>query len=187
MTHLTGALLVSCALALTGCSGDQPADDSSGAASAAVAPASESLPDALDDADGLQTVAEALKSTGIEGIFKDKGSYTLLAPDDDAFAALGDAGKQLVSGQDQAALAALLKAHMLTGYVTPQDIGAAIDASDSGQVTMATLAGGEVTFTRADGAIEVSSGDGSQARLEGDPVTGGQSIAIPVNGVLKKT
>lgn len=180
------AVLASCILALGACSGEAPDADASSGAAEAVVPASQSLPAALDNADGLQSMAEALKVTGIESVFGAKGSYTLLAPDDDAFSALGDAGKELTASGDHAALAALVKDHMLTGYVTPQDLGAAIDSSNDSQVKMATLGGGTLTFTKTGDTITVSAPDGAQATLEDPPVAGGASIAIPISAVLKK-
>ncbi len=74
------------ALALAACSGGAPGDDATQSAEAAVAEAGEAdnLPEGLDNAAGLQTMAEALKTTGIAGVFKERGSYTLLAPDDEA-------------------------------------------------------------------------------------------------------
>lgn len=185
--NLTLALLAASALALGACSGETPSSDAStGAASDVLVPSNQSVPDALDNADGLQTVAEALKSTGIADIFDGNGSYTLLAPDDDAFAALGDTGKELIASSDHAALAALIKDHMLPGYVTSEDLGNAIDASTDGQVTMTTLGGDDLTFTRQDDTIVVTAADGAQATLENDPVAGGSSIALPINAVLKK-
>lgn len=183
----TLALLAACTLALGACSGGaSPSDEASPAEVVDLTPETETLATALDNTDGVQTMAEALKETGIAGIFQGKGSYTLLAPDDDAFAALGDAGKALTGSSDHAALAALIKDHLLPGYVTPQDLGAAIDASDNGQVTMTTLSGQGLTFTRSGDAITVSAPDGSQATLEADPVAAETSIAIPIDGVLRK-
>lgn len=185
--HQTLALLAAASLALGACSRDaEPGADATGEA-AALKPEGESLPDVLDDADGLQVVAESLKETGIAGIFKGKGSYTLLAPEDAAFAQLGEAGKQLTGSADNAALAALLKDHLIPGYVTPQDISAAIDASKDRQVSMTTVSGRKLTFTRSDdGTVTIAGPDGSQANIDGEALAGGSSVAIPVNTVLKK-
>lgn len=168
-------------LALSGCS-EEPTKDENGV----VAPAQTSVAAALDNADGMQTVAEALKETGIDQVFESPGSYTLLAPDDDAFAQLGDARKELMSGEDVAALAALLKQHILPGYITPEDMGSAIDASATKSVTFRNLAGNDLTFTKADGVIVVSSSDGLSARIDGDAIAGGSSVAIPLDTVLMK-
>ncbi|GFM28356.1 fasciclin domain-containing protein [Novosphingobium sp. PY1] len=183
--HLAIALLGGASLATAACSGGTPEDTGTGAAELAT-PETESLPALLDDADGLQTVAEAIKETGISGIFEGKGSYTLLAPEDAAFAALGDSAKELTGSEDHAALAALLKDHLIPGYLTPQDISAAIDASKDGEVSMPTVSGEELIFTRKGNAISVSAPDGSEATFDGEALAGGSSIAIPLTGILKK-
>ena len=187
--NLTLIILAGSALALAACSGKSPTSDaSSGAAEpvAMITPGDQSLPSALDDADGMQTVAEALKTTGLDGVFGGKASYTLLAPSDDAFSALGDTGKTLLDADDRAALAALLKAHILPGYITRQDISTAIDASGDGEVKMTDMAGTELTFTKAADVITVTAPDGAKATLSGDAVAGKQSIALPLDGVLKQ-
>lgn len=107
------------------------------------------------------------------------------APDDATFEALGDKAKALTNGDDDAALAALLKEHMLPGYVTPQDISTAIAASDKGAVTMPALSGDELTFTKSGDTITVTSPDGASATIDGDAMAGGQSVAIPVSGLLR--
>lgn len=186
----TIALALLLTAGLSACSGNTPVDDASTSAPenlAAVVPGSTSLPDALDNAAGLQTVAEALKTTGLDGIFAGKASYTLLAPDDDAFAAAGDAGKAITGSEDQAGLAALLKVHILPGYVTRDDIAAAIDASGTkAAATITDMAGTPLTFTRTGDVITVSTPDGSAATLSGDAVAGKESLALPIDAVLKK-
>lgn len=185
-TRPTFVLLATMAMALSACSGDKSPDDASTGAAQALAPGSKTVPDALDDAAGMQTMAEALKETGLAGIFKGKGSYTLLAPEDAAFEQLGTKARELTGSSDHAALAALLKNHLIPGYMTPQDISAAIDASGNGQVSMPTVGGDKLTFTKANGAITVTAPDGSQASVDGEPIAGGSSLAIPVNGILRK-
>lgn len=185
--NLTLALLATASLALGACSKVTEPDDKATGPAAAVKPEAESLPDMLDDADGLQVVAEALKETGIAGIFKGKGSYTLLASEDAAFEQLGETGKELTGGTDNAALAALMRDHLIPGYMTPQDISAAIDASKDRKVSMATLGGSKLTFAKSDdGTITITAPDGSQANIDGEALAGGSSVAIPVNAVLKK-
>lgn len=175
-----------CALALAGCSKSETAPDATASGTAtAVAPSDTSVADALDDADGLQVTAEALKQTGLAGIFSGKASYTLLAPTDDAFAKLGDKGKTLTDGANTAALAALLKAHILPGYLTAADIRTAVDKSSGRTMKMRTMAGQEVTFAKDGDALVVSTADGASARMSGDPVAGKGSIALPVDTVLK--
>lgn len=185
-THLTAALLVASILAIGGCSKDPAPTGESTVASEAAVPAAQSVPDLLDNTDGVQIVAEALKETGIAGIFKGKGSYTLLAPEDIAFEQLGDTGKALTESEDHAALAALLKDHLIPGYLTPQDISAAIDASKDGQVSMTSVSGKELVFTKSGAAITASAPDGSEAKIDGAALAGGSSVAIPVTAILRK-
>ncbi|WP_313434926.1 fasciclin domain-containing protein [Novosphingobium sp.] len=181
MRKLTLALgiLAAVGLMLAACSENSPNTAQAGK------PA-ETLPQALDNAAGLQTVAEALKETGMAGAFRENASYTLIAPEDSAFARLGDSARQVTQADDHTALAALLKDHILTGYLTPQDIAAAIRANKEGKVQLPTLGGGTLTFTQAGNTVNVTAEDGTSAAFDGAPVAGGSSIAIPVTGVLKK-
>lgn len=184
---LTLTMLTAASLALAACSGKTPDAGASQSPTqdALVMPGDTALPAELDNTDGMQTVAEALKTTGLDAVFNGNASYTLLAPDDDAFAALGDAGKAMVSSTDHAALAALLKVHILPGYVTRQDITDAIDHSANGTVAMTDMAGQDLTFSRTDDGIKVTAPDGASAILSGDAVAGKHSIALPLDGVLK--
>ena len=185
---LAAVLLAAATLALSACSGSAAPDpdaSSTAAQDEAVAAGTRPLPAVLDDADGLQTVAEALKVTGIAGAFEGEASYTLLAPTDDAFAAAGERASQLLGADDHAPLAAFLRAHMLPGYVTLDDINAAISAAKDGEATMETVSGDALTFTRSGDAITVAAADGTHAQIAGTAVSGGASIAIPIDGLLK--
>lgn len=190
--RLTFALLGSAAWALAACSGataGAATGPDSARASGMAAPAP---PGALENTAGLQTMAEALKATGLARRLSGNAHYTLLAPEDAAFVSLGSAGKALFTAPGHAALTALIAGHLLPGRVTPRDLAAAIDTSPDGRVTLKTLDGRPVTFTRAPGdalrgpAIVVTGADGSQAVLDGDPVPAGSSIAIPVTGLLTR-
>lgn len=147
-----------------------------------------SLAQQLGNSAGHARVARALDETGLGGIFAGKDSYTLLAPDDRSLAGLEAGGGQarLDAAESRAALAALLREHILPGTVTPRDIGAAIDKAGDGKVTMRTMGEGEIVFSRGDGAIIATTGDGAVARLGADPLTSGASAVIPIEGVLKK-
>jgi len=180
------ALLALGAASLGACSGSKTPDASATTASAEQAVVeTRPLPEVLDNADNMQTIAEALKTTGIASAFAGQASYTLLAPTDDAFAAAGDKAKQILDSDDHAPLAALIRAHMLPGYVTVSDIDNAIDASKDGSVTMPTVSGDQLTFTKAAGQITITTADGTKAHISGDAVSGATSTAIPVDGLLK--
>jgi uncharacterized surface protein with fasciclin (FAS1) repeats len=181
-------MIVACAASLlplmAGCS-DKKAD---GTVTEQAAKSSGSLAEQLGKSAGHARVARALNETGLGGIFAGKDSYTLLAPDDNSLARLeGGGGQAKLEGEaSRAALAALLRNHILPGTVTPKDIGAAIDKAGDGKVTMRTMGDGEIVFSRQDGAIMAATGDGAVARLSSSPLIMGGSAAIPIEGVLKK-
>ena len=109
-------------MGVSGCgkSADEPA------ATASAGPAAATLTAAIGDAPGMGTLAAALKGTGLNTVFDGSAPYTLLAPDDDAFGALGDAAATLKAPENGAAMAAVIKAHVLPGYMTVADIDAAL-------------------------------------------------------------
>jgi uncharacterized surface protein with fasciclin (FAS1) repeats len=167
--------LASALIALSACSGgsESPADQTV-----------ESIPEALASTDSMSQTARALELTGLDGIFAGEASYTLLAPTNSAFARVE--GSQQLFEEEEAlpALAALLRQHMLPGYVTPDDLAAAIAASPDGKVVMLTMDGSEVTFSTSSGQLQVAGPDGAIANLSGEPVASQASIAIPVDAIL---
>lgn len=181
MRNTIGGALLAAALMLQGCSQEAGGEK---------APSSQSgekdLTKAIGDKADLSKVSAALKSTGLAGIFANAGSYTLLAPTDAAFATLGDKAKALESEQDRAALTAVVRDHLVPGYLTREDIAKAIDANAGKPVKMSTLGSGELSFAKAGDAITVTAKDGSSGRLSGDAVGAGPSIALPIDAVLKK-
>ena len=181
MRRMIGGAMLAAVLALQGCSNEGGGDK---------APAGQSgekdLAKALDDASDLGTVADALKSTGLASIFANAGSYTLLAPTDAAFKGLGDKAKALEGEQERAALTAVVRDHLVPGYLTRDDIAKAIDANAGKPVKMGTLGAGELSFAKAGDAITVTAKDGTSAKIAGEAVSAGHSIALPVDAVLKK-
>ena len=147
--------------------------------------ADRTLAAAIGDAPGLTTVSSALSEAGLASVFDGPGSYTVLAPDDDAFAKLGDRGKTLSEAEHRAELVALLRGHILPGHLTPKAIRQAI-ADKKGPVTMTTLADGEVTFAAAGDAITVTGEDGAKATIEGEALVASNGVVLPLDGLVKK-
>lgn len=95
------------------------------------------------------TLLAAAEAAGLVDALKAEGPLTVLAPTDEAFAALGEetlAG--LLRPENRETLARILKYHVIAGSV-----GAA-DALQAGRA--ATLAGPEVTFALAGGRLVVN-------------------------------
>ena len=177
---LLGALAL---LPLAAC--NKEADSASPAATAAQGSAA-TLTRAIEGAPGLSTVSAALKGTGLATVFEGAAPYTLLAPDDDAFGKLGQTAAMLKAPENGAAMVAVIKAHVLPGYLTVADINAALKAAKGKPVRMKTMAGDEITFARRGDALTATATDGSTAKISGSDLTAGNGVAIPVDAVLKK-
>jgi len=141
---------------------------------------------ALSDAPGMTTVTTALKSTGLSNVFDGGAAYTILAPDDDAFGALGAAGTDLQQPENSAAMAAILRDHILPGYLTVADIDAALKASGGRPVKMKTMGDTEVSFIREGDVLVVSTPDGARAKVEGNGLGASNGVVIPLDAVLRK-
>ncbi|MGH6786241.1 MAG: fasciclin domain-containing protein [Novosphingobium sp.] len=169
-------------LALSACGQDAAAPDQADAAK----PGDKALAAAIADSGELKTLSGALASTGLAAVFDGKASYTVLAPTDGAFAALGDKGKALGEPEQKPALAAVLRDHIVPGTLTPEDIAKAIEASGGKPVKMRTVGEGTVSFAKDGEAITVTAADGSTARIEGAAIAANNGVALPISGVLKK-
>lgn len=142
----------------------------------------DTLAETISASDDLSTVAEGLQDVGLVQIFDGAGFYTVLAPQDAAFEKLGEDVD--FSGQQQrAALAAVLRDHILPGYLTPEDISGAIEAQ-GGPVEVETMSNHTLRFARSDEALTVTTEDGVTATL-GDATLASNGVAIEVDTVLK--
>lgn len=155
-------------------------------AASAAKSADGTLATALSDAPGMTTVSTALKSTGLSNVFDGGAAYTILAPDDDAFGALGAAGTGLQQPENSAAMAAILRDHILPGYLTVADIDSALKASGGKPVKMKTMGDTEVSFSREGNALVVSMPDGARAKVDGAGLVASNGVVIPLDAVLHK-
>ena len=174
------------ALALVSLAACDRAGDSTAPVAGAAQGSAATLTRAIGSAPGLSTVSAALKGTGLATVFEGAAPYTLLAPDDDAFGKLGASAAMLKAPENGAAMAAVIKAHVLPGYLTVADINAALKAAQGKPVRMKTMAGDEVTFTRTGEVLTATAADGSTAKVSGSELTSGNGVAIPIDTVLKK-
>ena len=178
MAAAAAALLV-----MAACSAAEDGDEGP-AASAEVS--ERTLASAIADDADLSMVSSALGDAGLARVFDGAAAYTILAPEDAAFDKLGEASADLRSPEQRPAMVAILRDHIVPGYLTPEDIANAIKASDDKRVTMRTMGGHTLTFTGEASAITVEAEDGATARLAGEPLRASNGVAIPVDGLLKK-
>ncbi|MGX7951881.1 fasciclin domain-containing protein [Tsuneonella sp. HG249] len=180
--RLTAAALLAAVVPLAAC-GEKAAttEETANATDAG----DQTLAAAIGEAPGLTTIAGALSEAGLASVFDGPGSYTVLAPDDDAFAKLGEGREALTAPARRAELVAILRGHVLPGHLTPAAIKKAI-ADKKGPVTMTTLADAEVTFSAAGDAITVTAADGSKATINGEPVVASNGVVLPLDGLIKQ-
>lgn len=142
---------------------------------------SETLAALIDGEGDLSTAADILGDTGLQGVFDGNAPYTVFAPTNDAFAEL----EMPLEGEEaQAARVAILREHIVPGFMTREDIAGAIDGA-GGSVEMQTMGSNTLTFTEEGDTIVIASSDGMQARVSGTGMSGANGTVFPVDGVLK--
>lgn len=137
---------------------------------------------AVAESDEHRKLAAALADTQLAPVLDGTGDYTLLAPSDAAFDALGDKAAALASAEQRPLMIAVLRGHILPGHVTTEAIEAAI-ARKRGPVEMRTMAGTTVTFAEAGEGLTVSNG-GDAATLAGETAAASNGSVLPIDKVL---
>lgn len=130
----------------------------------------------------LRSLKAAMTDTQLAPVLDGKGDYTLLAPSDAAFAALGEKAKELSSKDNQPLMVAILRGHILPGQVTAENIAKAIERK-KGPVEMMSMSGAPVTFTKNGDAIMVGNG-ATQARLADSVTKASNGAVVHIDKVL---
>lgn len=177
IAHRRTPAVLAAVLLLFACSGESGGEDG------AAEPSSQTLAALVAQTDDLSTVSATLEDAGLAQVFDGVAAYTLLAPRDSAFQQLGAAGETLRSPEQRPAMVAVLRDHIVPGYLTPQDIARAVELDDDGKVAMRTMAGRTLTFASSDGTITVTGDDGATMRFAGDALLASNGVAIPVDGL----
>ena len=138
---------------------------------------------ALAEKDELAKLRDALTQSELAGILDGPASYTVLAPTDTAFAALGEEGEAIFTEEQRPLLIALLRDHLVPGHLTPETISKAI-ADKGGPVTMTTLGEGALTFSQDGDAISVTMPGGAKATVSGTAIAANNGVVIPLDKVL---
>lgn len=159
---LTLGLVLSLA-ALPACN---KADDGNQAANAAAGDAKkgEGTTIASGMAQDSQFLAAA-KAAGLDATLAGPGPYTVLAPNNAAFAKLPAGTLEGLQQPDQKGqLTRLLTYHILPGVVLAEDIGKAIDNA-KGKAVLATMGGETVTATKEGDKIVLTDAAGGKATV----------------------
>lgn len=182
--HPLAAVAGASLLALAACSNNNNAGKANPGQTPSSKPSGRTLAETIAKTSDLSTVAGALRDTGLSDVLDSAGSYTILAPNNAAFAKLGSAGKALSDPGNRAQMAAVLRDHIVPGYLTPADIQSAIDAQH-GEAKAKTMGDHQLKFTRDGDRIRVANEDGSTAMIAGSEIKASNGVAIPIDGVLK--
>jgi uncharacterized surface protein with fasciclin (FAS1) repeats len=109
------------------------------------------------------TLVAAVKAAGLVDTLKGAGPFTVLAPTNDAFAAL-PAGTvdNLLKPENKDTLTKILECHVISGAVTSADIMKMV-SDDGGMHTVDTLGGCKLTFKADNGMVTVTDENGTTA------------------------
>jgi uncharacterized surface protein with fasciclin (FAS1) repeats len=156
---------------------------------AAVQPGEQTVAAALAGDGDLARLGEIVRNAGLDTLLGGTGPYTLFAPGNDAFAALGDERTNGLRGEAMRPQAiALLRAHIVPGVVTRRDLEAALERNGARPTQMRTMAGGTLTFSRDGDAIVAAGADGARGRLVEETLASNGAIQrtdallVPVDG-----
>lgn len=148
-----------------------------------VEPSSRTLAATLRAEAGFGALSRIATNAGLAEVLDGVGPYTLFAPADAAFP--DDAAPADVADQDRRAeSAALLRAHVVPGALTRQDIAAALDSDADGSVEMRTMANTLLTFSRDGSGIVVTTEGGARGRLTGEETVASNGVMQPIDGLL---
>ncbi|NJL14219.1 MAG: fasciclin domain-containing protein [Microscillaceae bacterium] len=95
------------------------------------------------ETEALSTLVKALQAADLVSALEGEGPFTVFAPTNEAFAALGETLDDLLKPENKEKLAGILKYHVVSGLVKSTDL-------TDGQKA-ATLNGAEVTISTKDG------------------------------------
>ena len=105
----------------------------------------------------------AAKAAGLDQTLAGPGPYTVLVPEDSAFAS-APAGTFDAKPENRAQLTGVLTNMILPGTVLAADIDKAIEAG-KGKAVLATMGGGTVTATKEDGKTVLTDSAGNKATV----------------------
>lgn len=126
----------------------------------------------------------ALRQSGLDRELAGPGPFTVFAPTDAAFRGMAGGYERLLAPEAQAELRALLEFHVVAGKLDSFALGQQV-AAGNGTALLATLQGGMLRATIADGAAVVKDGNGGLARITVPDVQQGNGVVYVVDGVLR--
>ena len=173
--------------ALAACGVEQDANKSGGNAAAgnAAAEASGTIGDALAGSADHSSFIQVLQSSGLIETLRGAGPYTVFAPTNAAFEAIPeDARRSLTAPEQRERLVELLSYHIVSGTVTAEDLGRAIERGQGGRAELATVTGDNLGISREGEAIVLTDGAGGRARVTSADQTHSNGVVHSIDAVL---
>jgi len=131
-----------------------------------------------------KTLVAAVKAAGLVDTLEGPGPFTVFAPTDDAFAKL-PAGTvdNLVKPENKATLTKILTYHVVAGKISSKDLKKWIKKGN-GTYTAKSLEGGSLTFTMANGGIQITDEKGGTAMITTADVFQSNGVIHVIDSVL---
>jgi uncharacterized surface protein with fasciclin (FAS1) repeats len=107
---------------------------------------------------------QAAKAAGLDATLANPGPYTVLVPNDAAFAKVQGALSDPSKPENRAELTRVLTLHILPGTVLAEDLGKAVD-NGKGKALVQTMGGETLTATKDGGKIILTDGTGGKATI----------------------
>ncbi len=176
--------------ALAACGGDgngnkQGSANAAGNDAGEGAQARRTIGDTLAGAGDHSAFVQALQSAGLMETLRGAGTYTVFAPTNAAFEAIPEEiRRNLTAPEQRERLTTLLSYHIVSGTVTAEDLGRAIDRGQSGRAELASVTGENLSLSRDGDSIVIGDGAGGRARVVRADQTQSNGVVHSVDAVL---
>ena len=134
--------------------------------------------------DSHKTLVKAVKAAGLAETFSGEGPFTVFAPTDQAFSKIpGSTLKKLLKTENKKKLKAVLTYHVVEGDIKAEDVVKLIKSKD-GEMKVATVNGGKLTFSLDYGDVQIKDQNGNTARVEQANLTSSNGVIHVIDTVL---
>lgn len=174
-------LLSAFALPLAACGGNEATSEET---TANLEQRDATVTDTINDEPQFASLSRLMSQAGLAQTFDGAGDYTILAPDEGAFAATADALGDMADKEALPIRLSVLRDHILPGSLDPDAIAAAI-SSTGGPVEMQTMGDTTITFSQQADGLVATGEDGMEVALGRPAVIATNGVVIPVSGFLK--
>jgi uncharacterized surface protein with fasciclin (FAS1) repeats len=186
MKYLATSLAVSAALALSAC-GSPAADDAANDETAAgeTAETGNTVLDVAGQNPDFSTLVELVGTAGLGDTLSSEGPFTVFAPTNAAFDKLdSDARTALTSEEGRNELIGVLTYHVVQGSMSAQELSAAIDEAEGGELELGTVQGGKIMAKKDGENIVLTDAAGNTATVGTVDVDGSNGLIHSIDTVL---